>query len=246
MHARSALVFLSKVSSQFPSRASAGKAILAGVDAIERDGSKEDLKIMARSLGAIIRKRSSTWVDDDKRATAATVQRTSSAKKSADGVESSKGGGESSKKKDTAPVATKTTDSLPTGSKDARDSSSRKGGEGSRTTHKDDKKETGTTRTSSRDRSRSQSKSKDNEVAASSSASGTSTGVDGAKASRSSTEIAREAAKASVRAKRGRETPAAEESGSGGGTGAESSKSATEDAKPGNDRLVINGWLFLS
>jgi hypothetical protein len=66
MHIRSALVFLSKVIQQFPTRASGGKLLLSCVEAIDKeDNDKEDLKIMAKSVGAILKKRSSTWIDDE-------------------------------------------------------------------------------------------------------------------------------------------------------------------------------------
>lgn len=66
MHIRSALVFLSKVIQQFPTRTSGGKLLLTCVEGIDKeDNEKEDLKIMAKSVGAILKKRSSTWIDDE-------------------------------------------------------------------------------------------------------------------------------------------------------------------------------------
>lgn len=66
MHVRSALVFLSKVAQNFPTRTSLGKAILQRIDQIEKDDKgREDLKVMSRSLGAILKRRQSSWVDDE-------------------------------------------------------------------------------------------------------------------------------------------------------------------------------------
>jgi hypothetical protein len=40
--------------------------LLSCVEAIDKaDNDKEDLKIMAKSVGAILKKRSSTWIDDE-------------------------------------------------------------------------------------------------------------------------------------------------------------------------------------
>jgi hypothetical protein len=66
MHIRSALVFLSKVVQQFPTRTSGGKLLLSCVESIDKeDNGKEDLKIMAKSVAAILKKRSSSWIDDE-------------------------------------------------------------------------------------------------------------------------------------------------------------------------------------
>lgn len=40
--------------------------MLSCVEAIDKeDNGKEDLKIMAKSVGAILKKKSSTWIDDE-------------------------------------------------------------------------------------------------------------------------------------------------------------------------------------
>jgi hypothetical protein len=66
MHIRSALVFLSKVVQQFPTRTSGGKLLLSCVESIDKeDKGFEDLKIMAKSVAAILKKRSPSWIDDE-------------------------------------------------------------------------------------------------------------------------------------------------------------------------------------
>lgn len=66
MHIRSALVFLSKVGQNFPSKMMAGKAILARVEQIEKDEKERgDLQLMAKSLLAILRRRMTAWFDDE-------------------------------------------------------------------------------------------------------------------------------------------------------------------------------------
>lgn len=206
MHARSALVFLSKVSGQFPTRAMAGKAILAGVDSIEKDGSKEDLKIMARSLGAIIRKRSTTWVDDEpKDKKRPPVPPVKTAKKTNE-TEDTAG------KANTATAASANDSSKVNQSTDPVDakgkpSASVKGGDAAGRKLSDGKSQG--PRDRQRDRSRSNSKSND----ADSTAKTAPVSIPGATnggSSRSSTDIARDAVKASMRAKRGRDIVAPE------------------------------------
>lgn len=66
MHVRAALVFLTKVAQEFPTRTSGGKMLLTCVESIDKDDNdKEDLKIMAKSLAAILKKRSTSWLDDE-------------------------------------------------------------------------------------------------------------------------------------------------------------------------------------
>lgn len=66
MHVRAALVFLTKVAQEFPTRTSGGKMLLSCVESIDKDDNdKEDLKIMAKSLAAILKKRSTSWLDDE-------------------------------------------------------------------------------------------------------------------------------------------------------------------------------------
>ncbi len=66
MHIRSALVFLSKVGENYPSRVSAGKAILGRVEQLEKDEKdRGDLQLMARSLLIIFKRRQNAWVDDE-------------------------------------------------------------------------------------------------------------------------------------------------------------------------------------
>ena len=66
MHIRSALVLLSKIADYFPSRSTTGKILLTHVEILEPDGKgREDIKIMARSVGAILRRRQASWIDED-------------------------------------------------------------------------------------------------------------------------------------------------------------------------------------
>jgi hypothetical protein len=209
MHARSALVFLSKVSGHFPTRAMAGKAILAGVDSIEKDGSKEDLKIMARSLGAIIRKRSTTWFDDEPKDKKRPPVPPS--KKSGDVEETGRansGPSTGGKGESAGPVELKGKSSAAAVVAKGNELAGRKGSEGK----------------GQRERSRSNSKSNDIEPSSASA---------GGAASRSSTDIARDAVKASMRAKRGRD-PVAQEgatAGSGSADGDRAKSSGKSEAR---------------
>ncbi len=68
MHIRSSLVLLSKIAESFPTRKKYGTMVLEAVDTLEKEETgRSDLSLMAKSLGTILRKRSTTWIDDEKK-----------------------------------------------------------------------------------------------------------------------------------------------------------------------------------
>ena len=65
MHIRSAMILMSRVSSQYPSRAIGGQDLLERVERIEKEeNTRVDLKLMAKSLCSILKKQSAMWIKD--------------------------------------------------------------------------------------------------------------------------------------------------------------------------------------
>lgn len=65
IYLRCGLVFLSKIASHFPCSHSEGDRLLRHIDRIrEAESRREDLQVMAKSVGVLLRRQSATWIDD--------------------------------------------------------------------------------------------------------------------------------------------------------------------------------------
>eukprot|EP01041_Mallomonas_annulata_P007237 gene7237-14767_t len=67
MHMRSALIFLTKITDKFPTRAATGKLLLDSVGLVEKLGiqtDREDLHTLARGVLVILRRKEKDWIDD--------------------------------------------------------------------------------------------------------------------------------------------------------------------------------------
>lgn len=68
MNKRSALLFITHISQYFPTTTSVGQEILNLIDSIEKKLQQtktlQDLHVMAKSVGALLKRRSSSWIQD--------------------------------------------------------------------------------------------------------------------------------------------------------------------------------------